>query len=181
MASNDTWTNVASDDRSHPTPEPSQRTAPAPIRRYRFGDFELDLDAMQLRARGEPVKLERRPLDLLVLLVSRHGRMVGRDEIITALWPTNVIIDFDSGLNTLVRKVRAALGDSPDDRKFVETVPGRGYRFVAAVTDVAPRYERQRRTRRYRHYLTTNPPLPSRRKRVGDSGRAERCLRCSGR
>ena len=92
---------------------------------------------MLLRSRGEPVKLERRPLDLLVLLVSRHGSMVGREEIIAALWPAKVIIDFESGINTLVRKVRNALDDSPDESKFIETVPGRGYRFVAAVTDVA--------------------------------------------
>ena len=111
-------------------------------RLYRFGDFELDLEAMQLRLRGEPVKLEKRPLDLLVKLVRSHGRMVGRDDIVAALWPANVIIDFDSGLNTLVRKVRSALGDSPDDPKFVETVPGRGYRFVAVVTEVTPEAQR---------------------------------------
>ena len=79
---------------------------------------------MQLRSRGEPIKLERRPLDLLVLLVSRHGSMVGREEIMAALWPANVIIDFESGLNTLVRKVRNALDDSPDDSKFVENGAG---------------------------------------------------------
>jgi TolB-like protein/DNA-binding winged helix-turn-helix (wHTH) protein/Tfp pilus assembly protein PilF len=118
---------VASDDR----PLGSNRL-------YRFGDFELDLDAMQLRSRGEPVRLEKRPLDLLVMLVRSHGRMVGRDDIVAALWPAKVIIDFDSGLNTLVRKVRSALGDSPDHPKFVETVPGRGYRFVAAVTEAVP-------------------------------------------
>jgi len=103
---------------------------------YRFGDFELDLDALQLQLRGEPVRVERRPLDLLVLLVSRHGRLVTREEIIAALWPANVIIDFDSGLNTLVRKVRNALGDSSDGPQFIETVPGRGYRFIAPVVAV---------------------------------------------
>ena len=86
---------------------------------------------MQLRSRGEPVKLEKRPLDLLVMLVRSHGRMVAREDIVSGLWPAKVIIDFDSGLNTLVRKVRGALGDSPDKPQFVETVPGRGYRFVA--------------------------------------------------
>jgi TolB-like protein/DNA-binding winged helix-turn-helix (wHTH) protein/Tfp pilus assembly protein PilF len=103
---------------------------------YRFGDFELDLDALQLRLRGAPVRLERRPLDLLVLLVSRHGRMVTREEIIAALWPAKVIIDFESGLNTLVRKVRNALGDSSEHPTFIETVPGRGYRFIAPVVAV---------------------------------------------
>lgn len=105
------------------------------MQKYRFGDFELDLDGFELRLRGEPIKLERRPLDLLVLLVRQHGRMVPREELVAALWPPNVIIDFDSGLNTLVRKVRHALGDSSEEPKFIETIPGRGYRFVAAVTE----------------------------------------------
>ncbi|MGA8205248.1 MAG: winged helix-turn-helix domain-containing protein [Woeseiaceae bacterium] len=100
---------------------------------YRFAEFELDLDAQQLRVHGQPLRLERRPLDLLVLLVERRGRLVGREEIIAALWPNNVIIDFESGLNTLVRKVRNALGDSSEAPRFIETVPGRGYRFVAPI------------------------------------------------
>jgi TolB-like protein/DNA-binding winged helix-turn-helix (wHTH) protein/Flp pilus assembly protein TadD len=107
------------------------------VQKYRFGDFELDLGAFELRLRGEPVKLERRPLDLLVLLVRQPGRMVPREEIIAALWPPKVIIDFDSGLNTLVRKVRMVLGDSSEHSRFIETVPGRGYRFVAPVVAVA--------------------------------------------
>jgi len=100
---------------------------------YRFGDFELDIDAQQLRRRGQAVQLERRPLHLLVLLVSNGGRMVSRDDIIAALWPANVIIDFDSGINTLVRKVRSALADSPERPQYIETVSGRGYRFIAPL------------------------------------------------
>ncbi|HEX5789208.1 MAG TPA: winged helix-turn-helix domain-containing protein, partial [Woeseiaceae bacterium] len=104
---------------------------------YRFGEFELDLDAQELRAGGQVLHLERRPMDLLVLLVRAHGKLVSRDELIAALWPQNVIIDFDSGLNTLVRKVRHALGDSSDQPRFIVTVPGRGYRFVAPVEQPA--------------------------------------------
>ncbi len=102
--------------------------------KYCFGEFELDLDAQQLRRLGEPVHLERRPFDLLVLLVTNHGRLVPRDDVVRQLWPDNVIIEFDTGLNTLVRKVRKALGDSSDAPTFIETVSGRGYRFVAPVT-----------------------------------------------
>lgn len=102
--------------------------------KYRFGEFELDLDAVQLLHNGTPVRLERRPLDLLILLLERPGRLVGREEIIARLWPPRVVIDFDAGLNTLVRKLRNALGDTADNPRFVETVPGRGYRFVAEVT-----------------------------------------------
>ena len=81
------------------------------------------------------VPLERRPMDLLVLLVQRHGHLVRRDDIVESLWPQRVIIDFESGLNTLVRKVRNALGDSSESPRFIETVPGAGYRFVAPVTE----------------------------------------------
>ena len=109
---------------------------------YRFGEFELDLDAQQLRLCGEAVHLERRPFDLLVLLVTAQGQVVARDDIIAKLWPTNVIIDFDSGINTLVRKARRALGDSPEKPTFIETVAGRGYRFIGpleeAVAATAP-------------------------------------------
>ena len=104
---------------------------------YRFGEFELDPGAFELRRNGQPVKLERRPFDLLALLVRQPGRVVPREEIIAALWPANVIVDFDSGLNTLVRKLRHALEDSPDDPRFIETVQGRGYRFVAPLRDAA--------------------------------------------
>jgi TolB-like protein/DNA-binding winged helix-turn-helix (wHTH) protein/Tfp pilus assembly protein PilF len=101
---------------------------------YRFGDFELDLGAHQLRLRGEPVRLERRPFELLVLLVSRHGQLVSREQIIERLWPANVVIEFDTGLNTLVRKVRHALRDSSAMPEWIETVAGVGYRFIAPVT-----------------------------------------------
>ncbi|HUG99128.1 MAG TPA: winged helix-turn-helix domain-containing protein [Gammaproteobacteria bacterium] len=101
---------------------------------YRFGDFELDLGAHQLRLRGEPVRLERRPFELLVLLVTRQGLLVSREEIIERLWPSNVVIEFDTGLNTLVRKVRQALGDSSGTPAYIETVAGVGYRFIAPVS-----------------------------------------------
>jgi len=107
-------------------------------RRYLFGDFELDLGAHRLRLRGAPVHLERRPFELLVLLVTQHGELVSRDEVIRSLWPPNVVIDFETGLNTLVRKVRKALGDSPEQPEFVETVTGLGYRFIAPVTQPDP-------------------------------------------
>jgi len=111
-------------------------TGLAEPRIYRFGEFELDLGAHQLRRNGQAVPLERRPFQLLALLVERHGLVVTREEIIASLWPAKVVIDFDTGLNTLVRKVRQALGDTPEAQGCIETVPGVGYRFVAALTDV---------------------------------------------
>ena len=109
---------------------------PGDARTFRFGDFELDLAAYQLRKDGRAVRLERRPMDLLILLVQRAGELVAREEIITQLWGDKVVIDFDTGLNTLIRKVRHALQDAPEAPTFIETVAGKGYRFIAPLQDV---------------------------------------------
>lgn len=103
---------------------------------FRFGEFELDCAAHELRRAGVPVALERRPFELLVLLVSRADRLVTREEIVARLWP-GVVIDFEAGLNTAVRKVRQALGDSPAAPSFIATVAGAGYRFVMPVKRTA--------------------------------------------
>ena len=100
---------------------------------FRFAGFELDLAAYRLRREGRPVRLERRPMELLVLLLQRGGQLVTREEIIEKLWGGKVVIDFDAGLNTVVRKVRHALGDAPETPAFIETVAGKGYRFIAPL------------------------------------------------
>ena len=106
---------------------------------YRFGEFELDLDAQQLRLRGEARCTSSAGRSTCWCCWSTaEGRVVPREDIIAKLWPPNVIIDFDSGINTLVRKVRSALGDSPEEPTFIETVAGRGYRFIAPVIGRAP-------------------------------------------
>ena len=107
-------------------PHPSHET-------FRFGDFELDVSNYQLRCRGRSVRLERRPMDLLVLLVERRGQLVTRNDIVDQLWGKDVFVDVETGVNTLVWKVRGALRDSPEAPTFVETVAGRGYRFIAPV------------------------------------------------
>jgi TolB-like protein/Flp pilus assembly protein TadD len=99
----------------------------------RFGDFELDVAGYELRRHGRPVHLERQPMDLLVLLVERRRQLVLRADIVARLWRKDVFVDVETGVNTAVRKLRQALNDSPDASVFVETVPGRGYRFVANV------------------------------------------------
>lgn len=103
----------------------------------RFGDFELNLRAYQLRRQGRPVRLERLPMDLLIMLVERRGDLVTRTEIVDRLWGKDVFVDVETGVHTAIRKIRQALRDSADAPVFVETVPGRGYRFVADV-DVVP-------------------------------------------
>ncbi len=107
---------------------------PLPSRdRFRFGDFVLDLAACQLRRRDRPVKLGRQAMDVLILLVERRGELVARADIIGRLWGADVFVDVETGVNTAISKVRQALGDEADAPTYVETVPGRGYRFVAHV------------------------------------------------
>jgi DNA-binding winged helix-turn-helix (wHTH) protein/TolB-like protein/Flp pilus assembly protein TadD len=99
----------------------------------RFGDFELETAACELRRKGRPVKLGRQPMDLLILLVERRGRLVSRADLVDRLWGKDVFVDVETGVNTAISKVRQALRDSPEKPAFVETVPGRGYRFIASV------------------------------------------------
>ncbi len=100
---------------------------------FRFRDFVLDVAAYELRRNGHPVRLERQPMDLLILLVGRRGQLVSRSEIVDALWGKDVFVDVENGVNTAIRKLRQALRDAPDTPTFIETVPGKGYRFIAAV------------------------------------------------
>jgi TolB-like protein/DNA-binding winged helix-turn-helix (wHTH) protein/Flp pilus assembly protein TadD len=108
---------------------------------FRFRDFVLDVAAYELRRNGHRVRLERQPMDLLILLVGRRGQLVSRSEIVDALWAKDVFVDVENGVNTAIRKLRQALRDAPDTPTFIETVPGKGYRFIAAVEalpDAAP-------------------------------------------
>jgi len=105
---------------------------------FRFQDFELDVAACELRRAGEPVRLERRPMDLLILLVERRHELVSRDDIVRRLWGERAFVDVEMGVNTAVRKVRQALRDSTDTPAFIQTLPARGYRFLPEVELVQP-------------------------------------------
>lgn len=105
---------------------------------FRFQDFELDVGACELRRGGEPVRLERRPMDLLILLLERRHELVSRDDIARRLWGERAFVDVEMGVNTAVRKVRQALGDSTDAPAFIQTLPARGYRFLPQVELVHP-------------------------------------------
>ena len=100
---------------------------------FRFREFELDVAAYELRRHGRSVRLERQPMEVLILLVERQGVLVSRAEIVKRLWSDDVFVDVDTGVHTAVRKIRQALRDSPQESMFIETVPGKGYRFVAPV------------------------------------------------
>ena len=104
----------------------------------RFGTFQLDPQAGQLLKNGRVVRLKPQPLRLLQLLLSRPGDLVTRDEIRDVLWGTETFVDFEQGMNTAVRQIREALGDDAETPIFVETVPKRGYRFIAPVDSGAP-------------------------------------------
>ena len=107
---------------------------PGPI--LEFGDFRLDCDRSELTRAGRLLKLERKPTELLILLATREGEIVTRAEIAQHLWGSEVFVDTEHGINTAIRKVRQALRDDPDHPRFVQTVTGRGYRFVGPVVTV---------------------------------------------
>jgi len=104
----------------------------------RFDEFELDLRAYQLRRSGRTLRLERIPMEVLLLLIERRGQLVTREEIIEKLWGKNVFLDTDNAINTAIRKIRQVLKDDPEQPRFVQTVSGRGYRFIAQVAEVGP-------------------------------------------
>jgi DNA-binding winged helix-turn-helix (wHTH) protein len=106
------------------------RTRAIPLR---FGAFEVDTGAGELRKNGLKVPLQEQPFRVLMLLVENSGKVVTREELQQRLWPADTFVEFDRGLNTAISKVREALGDSATGPRFVETVPRRGYRFLAPV------------------------------------------------
>jgi DNA-binding winged helix-turn-helix (wHTH) protein/Tol biopolymer transport system component len=102
-------------------------------RSVRFGIFELDLRAGELRRNGSKVKLQEQPFQVLTLLLERPGEVVTREELQKKLWSTDTFVDFDHSLNAAIRRLRDALGDSAENPRFVETVARRGYRFIAPL------------------------------------------------
>ena len=105
---------------------------------YRFGDFRLDCQRFELQLNGRAVRVERKPMELLILLASRQGQLVTRAEIAERLWSSEVFVDTEHGINTAVRKLRHMLRDDAEEPKFIQTVTGMGYRFVAPVTTAEP-------------------------------------------
>jgi len=102
-----------------------------PDKKVRFDDFELDYGRFQLFRAGCPLRLEGLPLQLLMFLVENRGRLVTREEISAVLWSKDVFVDVEQGINTAIRKIRRALADDAAQPQYLQTVVGRGYRFVA--------------------------------------------------
>jgi TolB-like protein/DNA-binding winged helix-turn-helix (wHTH) protein/Tfp pilus assembly protein PilF len=109
---------------------------PSSVRSVRFGVFEVDLRAGELSKKGIRIRLQGQPYMLLTTLLKQHGEVVPREELRSLLWPEDTFVDFDHGLGTAVNKLREALGDSAANPRFVETLPRRGYRFIAPVVFV---------------------------------------------
>jgi DNA-binding winged helix-turn-helix (wHTH) protein len=101
----------------------------------RFGPFHLDVAERDLRRDGHRLRVQDQPMELLIALLERPGRLVTRAELRERLWPADTFVDFEHGVNAAVKRLRDSLGDSAETPMFVETVPKRGYRFIAAIDD----------------------------------------------
>src|SRR5271156_3659528 len=107
-------------------------------RKVRAGLFEIDLASGEVQKNGRKLPLQEQPFRVLAMLLERPGEVVTRQELQARLWPADTYVGFDEGLNTAIRKLRTAFGDSAGSPRFIETLPRRGYRFIAPVTETTP-------------------------------------------
>src|ERR1700756_4698114 len=115
----------------------------------RFGVFEVDLQTGELRKNGAKVPLQGQPFQVCAILLEQSGALVTREELRQKDWPADNFVDFDHALNTAITKIRLALGDDADNPRFVETLPRRGYRFIAPVDKPSPQAVRHPRLLKY--------------------------------
>src|ERR1700758_4544567 len=106
----------------------------------RFGAFELDRDAGELRRQGARLKWQQQPLQMLQVLRQRPGEVVTREELQQKIWPSDTFVDFDHGINNAIKRLREALGDTADTPLYIETLPRRGYRFIGKIEKEAPNF-----------------------------------------
>src|SRR5215471_1871430 len=104
------------------------------------GEVKLDLGRYELRRSGHRVKLEKKPMELLIFLVSRRDQLVSRQDIVAKLWRSDLFVDTEPNINNIVRKIRTALGDNSAKPHFLETVVGKGYRFIGPMRVIDARY-----------------------------------------
>ena len=109
-----------------------------PTQSIRFGLFEFDPHSGELRKQGIKIRLQGQPVEILSMLLARPGELVTRDELQKKLWPDDTFVDFDPSLNAAMKRLRAALGDSAETPRFIETLARRGYRFIAPVDAAGP-------------------------------------------
>jgi serine/threonine-protein kinase len=126
--------------------------------RILFGDFVLDPANFELRRGPDRIRLERIPMELLILLAQHQGRVVHRTEVVESIWGKGCFLESDSAINTAIRKLRRVLSDDPNRPTFIETVPGKGYRFVAATSGHQSRAEAVALYRRGLHFWNRKTP-----------------------
>src|SRR5690242_20273010 len=117
-----------------------ESTAPS-AKSFRFGLLEADATQGTLTRHGVRVQIQDQPFRVLVLLLERPGEIVSREELRQKLWPDGTFVDFDGSLNVILKKLRASIDDDSDNPRFIETVPRRGYRFIAPVTSIGAKQE----------------------------------------
>ena len=108
---------------------------PSTSREIRFSEYTIDLRTGELRRNGDLLKLQPQPAKVLSILVSRAGEVVTRQELAQQVWGSETYVDFEHGLNYAIRHIRSVLEDDPDNPHFLETIPKRGYRFIATVSN----------------------------------------------
>jgi DNA-binding winged helix-turn-helix (wHTH) protein len=111
--------------------------APAASERGRFDIFEADLRSGELRKQGVRIKLHQQPFQVLTMLLEHPGEVLTREELKSRLWPLDTFVDFDVGLNSAVKNLRDVLGESAEIPRYVETLPRRGYRFIAPLSNAS--------------------------------------------
>jgi anti-anti-sigma factor len=114
-------------------------------RLFRFGQFEANAETGELRKSGRKLHLQEKPFQVLVALLEQNGNLVSRKALHQRLWPEDTFVDFENGLNTAISKLREVLGDSAKDQRYIETLGGRGYRFVSPVEQLGAPAELQHR------------------------------------
>jgi DNA-binding winged helix-turn-helix (wHTH) protein len=125
-------------------------------RRLRTGLFEIDLASGEVYKEGRKVSLQEQPFRVLAVLLERPGEIVTREELQSRLWPADTYVGFDEGKNTAIRKLRVAFGDSVENPRFFQTIPRRGYRFIAPVHEVVDSLQTENAAD-----SSTSPPQPS--------------------
>src|SRR5712664_1900249 len=150
--------------------ESMRRTKPAVV------EIELDLGRYELRRHGRRIKLEKKPMELLIFLVSRREQLVSRKEIVAKLWRSDLFIDTEPNVNNIVRKIRTALGDDSEKQRFLETVVGKGYRFIGPVRVIDAQYGSKYGAQfgRSDHRSDPGPAIPSSPIAENEAGRSER-------
>src|ERR1700682_5124124 len=117
----------------------SSQPTTSPQRQLNFGPFVFDESSGELHKHGVRVRLEGQPLQILATLIRQPGKVVARDEFQHQLWKGGTFVDFDHGLNAAMNRLRQVLGDSADQPRYIETLPGRGYRFIGPVQETFPK------------------------------------------